>query len=605
MDARSHEADIAGLRAGRETGLRSKRWGHARVLGLYSLATLLMTWPIAIRAWQSFPHNGGDTPIFLWNNWWFGKSLSEGVTLYHTPYLFYPTGATLVFHSNSQLNSLLANLLTPVTGSLAAYNIVLLLGFVIGGWGMFLLARDVTGSERAAFVAGLVYAFAPYHVSQALAHPNLASVQWYPFMALCLRWAMRRGSIRAGALGGVFFALSLWSGLHLGYLGASWAGLFVLHTVVVDPLARTRRSIASLAVCATTALLLSAPALLPVAREMSSMEGGMRSVQVKGSENRQTDPVAWVTPPRFHPLLGRLGNSISKRFDRNFRWIPYLGFVPLALALYAAWQSRPAAVFWWASGLLWMVLAMGSSLRFNGTNYPNVTLPFALVSDHFPFNTLRSSDRYNLLVPLSLAMLVAFALSRISVRRAYSLAATLILFEYLSIPLPMKKAFTPSPFIARMASDTESYAVVNLPMGQNYSKRWEYQQTFHGKPIVEGHISRVPPHAYDFIESIELLRAFRDDANPPPSNPLADLCRLEQNRVRYIMISTSGRYAAERLERWTSWLPGEPISREDGMIVYSTDGACARTCEEPLADSARTRCLSAQMKDSTDPSETF
>ncbi len=53
-------------------------------------------------------------------------------------------------------------------------------------------------------------------------------------------------------------------------------------------------------------------------------------------------------------------------------------------------------------------MALGPFLRVNGVSYENIALPYALIGDTFPLNTLRSPDRYNLLLPLALAVLVAY-----------------------------------------------------------------------------------------------------------------------------------------------------------------------------------------------------
>jgi hypothetical protein len=108
-----------------------------------------------------------------------------------------------------------------------------------------------------------------------------------------------------------------------------------------------------------------------------------------------------------------------------------------------------------------------------------------------------------------------------------------------------------------------------------------YLQTVHGKPMVEGFVSRVPPHAADFIESVPLLRALRVDTGPQPADVAGDLCRLERNRVRYILIHLP--YARANLGRWMSWFPVEPSYRDKNLIVYSTDGACASLRGRPAA----------------------
>ena len=59
-------------------------------------------------------------------------------------------------------------------------------GLVLSALGTYLFVREVTGSARAAFVAGLLFAFAPYRMGHS-AHLNLLSVQWAPFALYGLR----------------------------------------------------------------------------------------------------------------------------------------------------------------------------------------------------------------------------------------------------------------------------------------------------------------------------------------------------------------------------------------------------------------------------------
>ena len=60
------------------------------------------------------------------------------------------------------------------------YNLLFLSTFVLSGLGTFLLVRELTKRPRAAFVAGLAFAFAPYRISQ-FSHLQVLSAQWMPF----------------------------------------------------------------------------------------------------------------------------------------------------------------------------------------------------------------------------------------------------------------------------------------------------------------------------------------------------------------------------------------------------------------------------------------
>ena len=74
-----------------------------------------------------------------------------------------------------------------LTGNIIlCYNLLFLSTFVLSGLGMFLFVREVTGSARAGFVAGLIYAFAPFRVPQ-FAHLQVMSSQWMPFVLYGLR----------------------------------------------------------------------------------------------------------------------------------------------------------------------------------------------------------------------------------------------------------------------------------------------------------------------------------------------------------------------------------------------------------------------------------
>ena len=69
---------------------------------------------------------------------------------------------------------------------IAAYNALVLSSFILAALFAFLLARELTGSRAASWIAGLAYAFAPYHVAQAAYHVHGAQVQWLPLYLLAL-----------------------------------------------------------------------------------------------------------------------------------------------------------------------------------------------------------------------------------------------------------------------------------------------------------------------------------------------------------------------------------------------------------------------------------
>jgi hypothetical protein len=80
------------------------------------------------------------------------------------------------------LGRALAVLVPPV----AAYNLVVLVTFPFSALTAYLFARKVTGDAAGAAVAGLAFAFAPFHVAHSSYHPHIAQVQWVPLFLFAL-----------------------------------------------------------------------------------------------------------------------------------------------------------------------------------------------------------------------------------------------------------------------------------------------------------------------------------------------------------------------------------------------------------------------------------
>src|SRR5262249_38596377 len=65
----------------------------------------------------------------------------------------------------------------------AAYNALVMFSFAASGWAVYRLARHLGGSRAAAFLAGLLYAVAPYRLSN-LGNLNQLQTEWVPLGVL-------------------------------------------------------------------------------------------------------------------------------------------------------------------------------------------------------------------------------------------------------------------------------------------------------------------------------------------------------------------------------------------------------------------------------------
>ncbi|MEO2166704.1 MAG: hypothetical protein ABGY42_01035 [bacterium] len=132
---------------------------------------------------------------------------------------------------------LLAALPLAITGEpILAYNLMLVLTMWIPAFGTFVLARRLTGSTAAAFVAGLLAALTLPRLND-LVHPYVHGDLWIPAALVCLHQAFHRGGLTA-LLGLPLFCALTFLESYYAILGA----LIVLGTITLGLALQTGRA---------------------------------------------------------------------------------------------------------------------------------------------------------------------------------------------------------------------------------------------------------------------------------------------------------------------------------------------------------------------------
>ena len=518
------------------------RWGQA--LLVYMALTLALTWPLALR-WTTDlpggPHKDGleDAYQNVWNLWWMKEALARPTNPLITDRIFYPEQPNLYYHTLSPINALLAAPVTALWGPIAAFNAVALASCVLGALGMWWLAYDRTRSHPAALLAGMVYGFSPFHMAALLADGQLqiVALHWLPFYVLFLLRAAEQGGRRNVLLAGLFLTLTAWTDwyytLFLLLFTAGYAGWRLLARASGWP--ARRALIARLAGIGGLFALGAAPLLIPMLIE-ASRATYMNIYPADDPERLVIDLLAFVLPARLHPWWGAAPWDWGVPIDVNRRF--YLGAVALGLALVGAWRCRPARR-WGAVALAAGVLALGPTLRVNGDSI-GVPLPYRLLADLPLIRLSRQPDRFDVLVTLALAMMVAYGAqallnktwrtknqeprtedrrlvlgSRFSVLRCVNadrfavlltiVLAALLAIDYMVAPIITRRPAIP-PFLANLPH-TDPSADLSSGPGQAgalleypFHDRSPYRdaermlfQTVHGRPISGGYHSRRYP----------------------------------------------------------------------------------------------------------------
>jgi 4-amino-4-deoxy-L-arabinose transferase-like glycosyltransferase len=496
--------DAAAAESSETRALRVR--AHAVAIATFALFAIATTWPVVTRLGTHVPSDGGDALMNYWGYWWVREAIGSGQNPFETPLLYAPYGAPLYLHTLAPLNAVLSLPFQLLFGPTVAYNLLVLLLFVLAAYGAFLLGSHLTGNRAAGMVAGIIYAFGSYQMTHLLGHTNLLATGWIPLTVLCLVRAFettgrRRTGFAVGVAGGLLaLALSDWqyvifTALMLAFLTIWWAA--------------TRRSVAPLVVAACSAalwLLVVAPLLLAT---LDQLRSGIAETPDPGTAKiYSADVMSFILPAERHVIWGEWAKEARFRLPAPpVEGDVFLGFIPLALGLWALVFDRRRAAPWVLAGLGFAILALGPLLHIRGDwrwDGPNGTLrtipmPFSLAQELPIVNLVRVPIRFTLMVTLALAALGALAIAQIARRwptlqrpaRAVPLVgllAMLLVAEHLATPFPLEATTVPQ-FYCELARSDEQGTILEWPLSFKRA-RSDFYQTVHGRPIMGGYVAR-------------------------------------------------------------------------------------------------------------------
>ena len=240
----------------------ARRVGREIAIGLlFVAATIVMTWPLAIRLSTSVS-DLGDPLLTTWILDWTCKSLLHGpLNLFHAP-VFHP-GVMPLAYSEHMVGVALLVLPFHAAGAtpLTVMNLAMLIGFALSGYGAFVLARMFTSSFVAAFLGGAFYAFVSFKFDH-VAHLQLISSGWLPLMLAALLAYRQRPTWKRAALFGAAFVMNGLTNIYYLLFAVAAVAVTLIVLFFIDA-KRGWRYWLRLAVTITVACLVLLPFLLP------------------------------------------------------------------------------------------------------------------------------------------------------------------------------------------------------------------------------------------------------------------------------------------------------------------------------------------------------
>jgi len=518
--------------------------GSASTVGAITLVlalTILVTWPQATQmSSMTSPHF--DAQFSIWRLGWIAHALATAPTHIFDANIFYPAPRTLAYSDATMLQGVLGAPLfwlglTPVF----IYNAMLFAGFAASGLALFLLMRELSGSTEGSLVAAAIFTVLPYRTE----HFMHLEMQWTVFVPLTL-WAMHRaverGSLRYGAVAGVFIWLQVLSCVYYGVFLAMWLAFFAPALVVLTMGGTLGRKTATVALAATVAVVLIVPVMIPymaAARDIGFRPDFEISLY-------SATPVNYLASPEVNRVWGWTANRFG---STELRLFPGL---MATLLCGASVLRRP-----WRPVVLYAILALVAIGFSFGTNNP----AYSFLIEHVSvLRGFRSMSRFGALTGCAVAVLAGFGMQSMLERTGWSerrraavtaVVLALIAVEAANRPLPLQHGSPREvPDLYRVLRSAPAGAVIELPVPRlgvlpGFDPAYQTWALWHWKPLVNGYSGYYPR---DYINTIIRMEIFPEDAS---------INRLRAHGVRYVIVHRQ-LYEPARLDNLMLRIAGRP-----------------------------------------------
>ncbi len=556
------------------------RKATAAALLLFVILSLVLTHPLPLHLADAV-EDRQDALLNVWITAWDGHQLLTDPLHLFDANIFYPYSRTLAYSELLLGNALLSLPITAVTGNpVLGYNVALLLSFILSGFGTYLLVRKLTGSSGAGLVAGTIFAFSSYRMTN-LAQAQLLATQWIPFTLLALYQLVRQPRARYLAPLVLFFCLQALSSFYYGILLAlAVVGFVIWEFGIRWNDIRKLSVVLHLLLAACLLLLVILPFALPyfeVQREL----GFERTLA--DSEPFSASLQQYLMVPPGSVVHGRWLPSDDTPMAGGYPVdVLFPGLVALVLAGWGLVRGDGRTRWFFLLLLLAsFLLSLGPRL-YLAPGEPaglSVTLPYAWLYVVVPgFKAMRAPVRFDALVMLALAVLAGYGIARVEGRKAVRrirlvfVPCTLLLVVLESLAWPAAKA-KPIPvgdqippfyrWIAGRMGRTEpsniplSGPMLELPMAftpAGPQLEYQYFSTVHWLTTPDGYSGFIPPKHGQIVYEMERF----------PSERSVSL--LQALGVRWVVIHT------DRYPR-AQWLQMQiDLARTKNMVWTGTFG---------------------------------
>lgn len=544
---------------------KERVWQEIGVWFLYSLSFFVLTWPLLKYFSVGIAgYYNSDAPIFLWNAWeWVRKINLGGFTSFLTRDLFFPNYSSLLLHTHTQIQSLLIWFFNIFFRNLVlSFNVVYWLSAVASAYFTYRLFRIWTNSYPAAVLAGHFFGFQHlWAVYVLFGTQNLLSLWYLPAALYFYEVFCRRESNYWLYLVGGILGLAFLNEFIIFAFSALALGVYVVGRIIWVERCGAKQFF-GLVLRILAGFLLVAGWKIFIIYWQRELVNQIALPTVSDVDFYHADLINLFRPSRFHFLWGQAGSWFRNVAISNGN--AFVGFTFAVTLFYAGLGRliRGKTKEQNRSGLIWvlfvgyfvsLVLACGPYLHIWGYD-TGLSLPTLWISKIIPqMNNLRMPARWLMVATLFFsgiaALLWAYIFSWWKNR-----AVRIFLFSIFYIGLVIDVLFVPknilfvktniSPIFSYI-NRTNSGSVLELPLAitSGYFSLGEsarinmLHQTIHNRPIIGGHLSRLPFSLRDYYLQQPVIKYILNFQNSHPNQD-----DLNEDNIRYFFSHFEARH---------------------------------------------------------------
>jgi hypothetical protein len=355
------------------------------------------------------------------------------------------------------------------------------------------------------------------------------------------------------------------------------------------PLSSFRFVLRSTLACGVMAALLMSPTLLAMGRRAAA--GDVTSVPVLWRSSAPgIDLLALLMPNPNHPLApSAWADWLSAGPGGYLDQVASLSWIGIVVILVAwRWAGFKPPRLWLLMTIGFLTLALGPFVQIARIN-TLIPTPWTLLRYVPIIGSARMPPRFMAVVTMGFAVLLGYALvsltTRFPAKRRLILTAAGVLLaaELVAAPRPLYSAAVPKVYDV-IAADPRPIRVLELPTGirdglssiGDFNAGTQYFQTFHGKGLIGGYLSRVAPSIKSRYRRLPVTSALIDvsEGRKLSVGQIDRAIAAADDFVRathlgYVVVD-SNRVTADLRDFATALLGLTKIAESDGYELYTT-----------------------------------